>query len=78
MGTRFKNGGKIQIGDVVTRVNGRSTAGLDYAGVLDLICNAPRPITLHWERSGKGSIDAQISSSARVRHQAWNGFQTEE
>ena len=72
--------GDIRVGDVVTKVNGKSTTGLDYAGVLDLVCNAVRPLTLHFERSGKNSMSASAHAAsaanggvARVRHMAWNG-----
>eukprot|EP00946_MAST-07B_sp_MAST-7B-sp1_P000525 g525.t1 len=71
---------EINIGDVITKVNGKSTSGLDYAGVLDLVCSAPRPITLHFERSGKNTLSSTINATsntnegvARVRHWAWSG-----
>ena len=38
--------GKVAVGDRVTKVNGRSTRGLDYAAVLDMVIAAERPITL--------------------------------
>ena len=76
--------GRIQPSDTVSRVNGRSTAGLDYAGVLDLIIGAPRPITLHFERRGAGAMGpagaalgaaaaaaAAAAGGTRVSHQDW-------
>jgi hypothetical protein len=51
--------GKIQMGDRVMRVNGKSTVGLNYEGVLDLIIHAARPITIHWERDGRAPQAAQ-------------------
>ena len=72
--------GDIHVGDVVAKVNGKSTAGMDYAGVLDLVCNAVRPLTLHFERNGKNSMSASAHAAAaaeggvaRVRHLAWTG-----
>ena len=41
------------------RVNGKSTVGLNYEGVLDLIIHAARPITIHWERDGRAPQAAQ-------------------
>ncbi|KAL1528778.1 hypothetical protein AB1Y20_010105 [Prymnesium parvum] len=60
-------GGQIKIGDQVTRVDGRSTRGMDYAAVLDLIVGGKRPIVLHFERRG---IDGQIPAQ-RELHQDW-------
>ena len=68
--------GRIMVGDKVSRVNGRSTAGLDYTGVLDLVIEAPRPITLHFERKGAGAqlqADGSDGGVARVEHQQWPG-----
>ena len=42
--------GQIQLGDIVTMVNNHSTAGLDFADVLDLVVGTERPITIHFER----------------------------
>ena len=59
--------GKIQIGDRVARVNGVSCAGLDYAAVLDLIVGGPRPVTIAFERDGRGGG----AGSSRVVHEEW-------
>mmetsp|Transcript_6484 Transcript_6484/g.19247 ORF Transcript_6484/g.19247 Transcript_6484/m.19247 type:complete len:313 (+) Transcript_6484:24-962(+) len=55
--------GKVKLGDKVARVNGQSTRGLDFAAVLEMIIDAPRPLTLHWERTGSRPQDA-----SRVAH----------
>ena len=64
-------GGDIQIGDKVMRVNGTSTSGLGYAEVLTMVIEAPRPITLNFERKGNTgkTEDAKV---ARVAHQEWD------
>merc|ERR550537_1821391 len=49
--------GQVAVGDKVVRVNGRSTSGLDYAAVLDMIIGAPRPITIHFERKGQAQTE---------------------
>ena len=64
--------GKVQVGDRVSRVNGRSTAGLDYTGVLDLVIEASRPITLHFERKATAQ-QADGTAAARVTHDQWTG-----
>mmetsp|Transcript_1929 Transcript_1929/g.5836 ORF Transcript_1929/g.5836 Transcript_1929/m.5836 type:complete len:325 (-) Transcript_1929:280-1254(-) len=55
--------GKVKLGDKVARVNGQSTRGLDFAAVLEMIIDAPRPLTLHWERTGSRPQEA-----SRVAH----------
>ena len=62
-------GGQIKVGDRVTRVDGRSTRGLDYRAVLDLIVGAPRPITIHFERKGAAGGDDQ--PAPREAHSEW-------
>ena len=62
--------GKVEIGDQVTRVNGRSTQGLDYAAVLDLIIDAPRPVTIYFERQGAAK-GAAAAEAPRVAHSDW-------
>ena len=42
--------GQIQVGDIVTMVNDRSTEGLEFALVLDLLVGTERPVTVHFER----------------------------
>jgi len=61
--------GRIRPGDRVTRVNGRSTSSLDYAAVLDMIIDAPRPVTIHFERSGRPEGAARTYE--RVQHTDW-------
>jgi hypothetical protein len=63
--------GKVTVGDKLTRVNGKTTAGLDYAGVLDTVCSAPRPITIHFERKGAGATGVGARASERVVHEDW-------
>ena len=66
--------GKVMLGDRVARVGGRSTAGLDYAGVLDLIVGAARPLTIHFERRGAGAGgEADGGTAVRVAHEEWRG-----
>lgn len=67
--------GEIQIGDRVKRVNGKSTAGLNYRKVLDLIINAPRPLTLHFERDGRAAAAPQVRV---VPHEQYTGESEEE
>ena len=61
---------KVQLGDRVARVNGRSTQGMDYERVLELIINASRPVTIHWERPGK-QHQVQGRPQERVAHRQW-------
>jgi hypothetical protein len=67
-------GGDIKIGDKVIKVNGTSTSGLCYADVLTMVIEAPRPITLHFERKGNLKKDQQKGTTVttRVAHQQWN------
>ena len=60
--------GKIAVGDKLSRVNGRSTAGLGYEAVLGMVREATRPVTIHFER--KGTHDAGVPVE-RVAHQDW-------
>jgi len=55
--------GKVKIGDRVLRVEGKSTHGKDYAGVIGMVITAPRPISFDFERSGNVSQDV-----ARLEH----------
>ena len=66
--------GKIQVGDRVSRVNGVSCAGLDYAAVLDRIVGGPRPITIVFERNGQGRGDGSLLQSSRVTHEEWESL----
>jgi len=61
--------GQIQVGDIVTMVNDRSTAGLDFADVLDLVVATARPITIHFERR-PGSVQP-MQSVQREKHYVW-------
>ena len=61
-------GGQVKVGDQVTRVNGRSTRGLDYAAVLDMVIAAQRPITIHFERRG---TKAEAAATEREVHREW-------
>lgn len=63
--------GKIKPGDRVIRVGGRSTAGLDYAAVLDAIIEAPRPVTIRFERPPSGASAAFAPTQRRVEHTEW-------
>ena len=75
--------GQVHVGDKLARVNGESTAGLDYGGVLDLVVNASRPVTIHFERkataplSGEAPVEigdqGAASAVPRVLHQQWDG-----
>ena len=65
--------GKIQTGDRVLRVNGTSTAGLNYRGVLDLIVNGPRPVTLHMERDGRAAEATTSAPPLVVPHEQYTG-----
>lgn len=58
--------GKVQVGDRVSRVNGASCRGLNYEGVLSMIIDAPRPVTLHWERPA--GRPAGAAPAERVPH----------
>ena len=62
--------GRIAVGDRVSRVNGCSVGGLDYAAVLNRIRAAARPLTLHFERKGTGEAPP-VSAEQRVRHEDW-------
>ena len=67
--------GDIKIGDKVIRVNNVSTAGLDYGGVLSMIIEASRPITLHFERKGAVTREQerqQMLFQTRVLHEEWD------
>ena len=55
--------GQVKIGDRVLRVDGKSTHGKDYAGVIGMVITAPRPISFDFERSGDVSQDV-----ARLEH----------
>jgi len=73
--------GKICIGDKLTRINGRSTRGMDYAAVLDAVIAAPRPLIIHFERKGHGPPEQGASVNQevlRVEHQEWKGAQSAE
>ena len=75
MGPAEKSG-KVEVGDKITRVNGRSTAGLDYGGVLDMVVKADRPVTIHFERKGKQQGQQPVGGTgARVEHQQWPGYE---
>lgn len=58
--------GQVAVGDKVSRVNGRGTAGMNYAAVLDMVREAARPVTINFERKGIRAAPAE-----RVAHQAW-------
>lgn len=60
--------GKIAVGDKVARVNGQGTVGLDYAAVLDMVREAERPVTIHFERRGLAAPDG---TTERVPHEDW-------
>ena len=49
------------------RFNGRSTAGLDYAAVLDMVIAAERPVSIYFARK----MNAAGREGARVHHQEW-------
>ena len=55
--------GEVRVGDLVIGVNGSSTNDLDYVAVLDLIINAPRPITLRFERQHADDDMPQLATS---------------
>ena len=61
--------GQIAIGDKVSRVNGRSTSGLDYVAVLERVREATRPVTIHFER--KGNQHATETPAPRAPHVDW-------
>ncbi|KAL3930759.1 MAG: hypothetical protein SGPRY_001403 [Prymnesium sp.] len=60
--------GQVKVGDQVTRVNGRSTRGMEYADVLDMVIGAPRPVTIHFERRGAHNDAIAVP---RAVHQEW-------
>ena len=65
--------GQIKVGDRLSRVNGKSTAGLDYTGVLDMVIEASRPVTITFERRGRpagGDVTGE-GGVARVTHEQW-------
>ena len=61
--------GQIIVGDKVSRVNGRSTSGLDYVAVLDLVREATRPVTIHFER--RSNQRAPQTAAPRAPHVDW-------
>jgi C-terminal processing protease CtpA/Prc len=61
--------GQVAIGDKVARVGGTSTRGLGYAAVLDMVIDAPRPVTIHFERKGA----RPQGDPARILHEEWRG-----
>eukprot|EP00967_Tisochrysis_lutea_P109102 scaffold169533_cov39-Tisochrysis_lutea.AAC.1 len=61
--------GKVKLGDKVVRVNGKSTHGFNFATVLEMIIDAPRPVTIHWERQGH-----KPQAAARVVHADWKPY----
>ena len=84
--TLYGRTGKVELGDTVSRVNDTSTAGLDYAAVLDLVCSAPRPVTVHFERKGRSGAGAArrgpealagaasaAGAEGRMQHEDWPG-----
>jgi hypothetical protein len=63
--------GEVAVGDKIARVNGRSASGLDYAAVLDMVIEAPRPVTIHFERRGAKKEDGVAAE--RIAHTEWQG-----
>ena len=57
--------GQVAVGDKIARVNGRSTSGLDYEAVLSMIIDAPRPVTIHYERRVAANAGATVSCRVR-------------
>ena len=66
--------GQIQLGDIVTMVNNHSTAGLDFADVLDLVVGTERPITIHFER--RSATVQPVQPVRREKHHVWAGAET--
>ena len=66
--------GQIQVGDIVTRVDDRSTHGLDFAGVLDLVVGTERPVTVHFER--RSATTKSVQPVQREKHHVWAGAET--
>ena len=60
--------GRVAVGDKLSRVNGRTTAGLGYDAVLGMVREATRPVTIHFERKGTHAADAPVE---RIAHQDW-------
>jgi hypothetical protein len=70
--------GKVQVLDKIVKVHGVSTKGMGFSDVLDLICSAPRPLELRFERKGDGKGGAEAGDGAgggpgprRVKHEQW-------
>lgn len=61
--------GKIQAGDKLSRINGKSTVGLEYTGVLDMVIEATRPVTITFER--RGGSESADAAQPRVAHDQW-------
>ena len=62
--------GKVAVGDKVARINGKSTSGLDYGAVLDMVIAEPRPIKIHFARRG-APASSEDASSGRIAHFEW-------
>ena len=62
--------GKVAVGDKVARINGKSTSGLDYAAVLDMVIAAPRPVKIHFARRG-APASSEGATSERIAHFEW-------
>lgn len=64
--------GKVAVGDKVSRINGRSTEGLGYDAVLDMVVEATRPVTMHFARRGAPRT-AEAAAAGRITHTEWKG-----
>ena len=62
-----EHSGQIKPRDRIIKVQDLDTEGMDYTQVLTLIVNAPRPITLHFERNA----DHKAVAAPRRQHEEW-------
>jgi hypothetical protein len=65
--------GKVFIGDRVIAIDGRSTKGASRDEVLDLIINAPRPVTIHFQHDSQQDLELQYQrtmATQRLQHPA--------
>uniref|UniRef100_A0A7S1HWC8 PDZ domain-containing protein n=1 Tax=Eutreptiella gymnastica TaxID=73025 RepID=A0A7S1HWC8_9EUGL len=58
---------QIKPGDRIIKVQDLNTEGMDYTQVLTLIVNAPRPITIHFERDANNKAIV----APRRQHEEW-------